>query len=245
MGLLLTVMAMALASAASGMLVPPSKEACILHHPCTSPQRLRLPLLLAAGGVRQSLHNTYSDGRDPDIKINEGGVSDYFGQIKASKFCLSPYGHGWGIRTNLYMANGCVPVVIQDHVYQPYESVLPYQEFSIRLAKSDIPKVRFPPACLLPLCVAASATPAAQLSQALVQQPRPTCCLLQQHPCCRAQIGDILRNVSDAELLRLRSNLPKYYRAFIWEPQHGGLAYNYTIAALHKRSSQLIASHYH
>ncbi len=39
------------------------------------------------------------------------------------------------------MANGCVPVVIQDHVYQPYESVLPYQEFSIRLAKSDIPKV--------------------------------------------------------------------------------------------------------
>jgi hypothetical protein len=94
------------------------------------------------GGVRQSLHTTYRDGHDKDIQINEGGVGDYFGQIRASKFCLSPYGHGWGIRTNIYMANGCVPVVIQDHVFQPYESVLPYQDFSIRLAKSDIPKVR-------------------------------------------------------------------------------------------------------
>jgi hypothetical protein len=34
-------------------------------------------------------------------------------QIKASKFCLAPYGHGWGIRTNIYMAHGCVPVIVQ------------------------------------------------------------------------------------------------------------------------------------
>ncbi len=33
-------------------------------------------------------------------------MGDYFGQLKASKFCLAPYGHGWGIRTGLYMAQG-------------------------------------------------------------------------------------------------------------------------------------------
>jgi hypothetical protein len=38
--------------------------------------------------------------------VNEGFVGDYFGQLKASKFCLAPYGHGWGIRTGLYMAQG-------------------------------------------------------------------------------------------------------------------------------------------
>jgi hypothetical protein len=45
-------------------------------------------------------------------------VINYFDAIRSSKFCLSPYGHGWGIRTTLYMAHGCVPVILQDHVYQ-------------------------------------------------------------------------------------------------------------------------------
>ncbi len=51
-------------------------------------------------------------------QISEGATSDYYTDIRSSKFCLSPYGHGWGIRTNIYMAYGCVPVIIQDHVYQ-------------------------------------------------------------------------------------------------------------------------------
>ncbi len=100
-------------------------------------------------------------------------MHDYEGQIRASKFCMSAYGHGWGIRTNIYMANGCVPVIIQDHVFQPraYEDVLPYQDFSIRLPAADIPK-----------------------------------------------IGDVLRAVSEAEYQRLRSQLPQYWSAFIWDP---------------------------
>lgn len=36
-----------------------------------------------------------------------------------------------------------VPPVPQDHVYQPYESdgLLPYEEFSIRLGKADVPHI--------------------------------------------------------------------------------------------------------
>jgi hypothetical protein len=50
--------------------------------------------------------------------------------------------------------------------------------------------------------------------------------------------------VSDEEYMRLRKNLPKYYGAFVWEPEGGGLAYNYTVEALHRRMIHLTANHY-
>jgi hypothetical protein len=46
------------------------------------------------------------------------------------------------------------------------------------------------------------------------------------------------------EYLRLRKNLPLYWRAFIWERAHEGQAYNYTIAALKKRWQAMSAEHY-
>lgn len=52
------------------------------------------------------------------VQIIEGQVRNYIESIRSSKFCLSPYGHGWGMRTTIYMAHGCVPVILQDHVYQ-------------------------------------------------------------------------------------------------------------------------------
>ncbi|PNH07135.1 putative glucuronoxylan glucuronosyltransferase IRX7, partial [Tetrabaena socialis] len=60
---------------------------------------------------------------------------------KRSKFCLAPHGAGFGIRLTIAMAHACVPVIIQDNVWQPYESdgLLPYHEFSLRLGKADIP----------------------------------------------------------------------------------------------------------
>ena len=34
------------------------------------------------------------------------------------------------------------PCVLQEHVFHPYETVLPYEEFSIRLSNDDLPQVR-------------------------------------------------------------------------------------------------------
>ena len=31
------------------------------------------------------------------------------------------YGHGWGIRVMQSIQFGCIPVIIQDHVYQAFE----------------------------------------------------------------------------------------------------------------------------
>jgi Exostosin family len=39
------------------------------------------------------------------------------------------------------MVKGCIPVIIQDGVHQPFETVLPYWRFSVRLAKADLPRL--------------------------------------------------------------------------------------------------------
>ncbi len=45
-------------------------------------------------------------------------MDNYEEELRRARFCLAPYGAGWGIRLSLSMAYGCVPVIIQDFVYQ-------------------------------------------------------------------------------------------------------------------------------
>jgi hypothetical protein len=47
--------------------------------------------------------------------------------------------------------------------------------------------------------------------------------------------------VGSEEYARLRGNLPRFYPAFVWDRQYGGLAYNYTIASLRRRWQRLVA----
>jgi Exostosin family len=39
------------------------------------------------------------------------------------------------------VARGCIPVIIQSNITQPFEAILPYWEFSIRLLHEDIPEL--------------------------------------------------------------------------------------------------------
>jgi hypothetical protein len=55
-----------------------------------------------------------------------------------SKFCLAPYGHGFSMRVVAAVVAGCVPVIIQERVFQPYEDLLPYEEFSLRLSNDEV-----------------------------------------------------------------------------------------------------------
>ncbi len=51
------------------------------------------------------------------------------------RYCLAPYGWGWGIRLSQIILSGCVPVIIQPHVFQPFEDLLDYSQFAIRLPR--------------------------------------------------------------------------------------------------------------
>lgn len=94
------------------------------------------------GGARILLTEWMSKWKEGHgIELVEGSVPDYDERLRRSKFCLAPYGRGWGIRIVSAMVTGCVPVIIQEHVYQPYEEVLPYEEFSVRLNNADIPRL--------------------------------------------------------------------------------------------------------
>jgi len=167
----------------------------------------RTNLFFFAGGVREGDH-AYSGGvrqavnklmlhlkglpegkyNISDVVFIEGSTPDYRKLYNTTKFCLAPHGAGFGIRLSIAMVHGCIPVVIQDHVFQPFEDIIPYEDMSVRIAKKDIPD-------LIP----------------------------------------ILRSITEEEQERMRMVMAKYYRAFIWEPQHGGMAYNFTMMALYRR----------
>jgi len=99
-----------------------------------------------SGGVREAVYQHHKAhpgwvvvNNDADIEAATG--KSYRQHILSSKFCLAPYGDGWGIRLVSMITNGCIPVIIQDYVYQPLEDVLPYWKFSVRLMKDEIHKL--------------------------------------------------------------------------------------------------------
>ncbi len=71
----------------------------------------------------KALHSALAAMDPPphDVKIVKGAVDNYQQLLLTSTFCLAPYGHGWGLRLVQAVQHGCVPVVVQDSVYQPYE----------------------------------------------------------------------------------------------------------------------------
>eukprot|EP00898_Chlorokybus_atmophyticus_P003505 jgi/Chlat1/4155/Chrsp27S04260 len=89
-------------------------------------------------GVRQEVKRLFE--KEPDFKVvrwsNDAGLD-----MRTSLFCLAPTGHGWGIRLPMAVLQGCIPVIIQDDTMQYFEDILPYEDFSLRVAQKDIPKL--------------------------------------------------------------------------------------------------------
>ena len=106
-------------------------------------------------GVRQKVFRLYNqterfflrDLRGDSVKGVHKAMKpkEYLEVLKASKFCLAPSGMGFSTRTYESIAQGCVPLIIQDEpvsntsVDQAFNSLLPWDEFSYRLTQADIP----------------------------------------------------------------------------------------------------------
>lgn len=61
----------------------------------------------------QTLWKLFGNGHHEDIVVMDSRNGSYEALVKSSKYCLAPYGHGWGVRLMNYMVLGCVPVIIQ------------------------------------------------------------------------------------------------------------------------------------
>lgn len=95
-----------------------------------------------AQGMRQAMYLRFGDERGAPYGFwiqNRSMRSELLAhKTRRSKFCLSPSGHGWGMRTGKNAVLGCVPLIAQPFVVQPYEMVLPYERFSRRIEFEDI-----------------------------------------------------------------------------------------------------------
>lgn len=68
-----------------------------------------------SGGVRQELWRLWQADKlgDRVLISDKNKLPDFEDLVRSSKFCLAPWGHGWGNRLGLYMIMGCVPVIVQ------------------------------------------------------------------------------------------------------------------------------------
>uniref|UniRef100_A0A7S0R4X8 Exostosin GT47 domain-containing protein n=1 Tax=Chlamydomonas leiostraca TaxID=1034604 RepID=A0A7S0R4X8_9CHLO len=121
----------------------------------------------------------------------------YMAALDGSKVCIAPPGWGWGMRLVTYAAHGCIPLIIQDAVPQPFEELLPYDQFSLRATKADI---------------------------------------------ASGAMWRMVSGLSKERLAQLLLGLAQHRGALMWQPEHGGSAYEHTLELLRRRVEQLRAS---
>ncbi|KAK3242193.1 hypothetical protein CYMTET_48099 [Cymbomonas tetramitiformis] len=88
--------------------------------------------------VRRMVYRMFKDVPGFEISIPEQHKENFY-QMQQAVFCLAPagkFGH-WGRRIPLAALLGCIPVIIQDNYEQPFEKILPYERFAVRIDEAD------------------------------------------------------------------------------------------------------------
>ncbi|KAK8954685.1 putative glycosyltransferase [Platanthera zijinensis] len=97
------------------------------------------------GPIRPALLRHWK-GRDPDLQVHEylpRGSDDYFSYMRRSRFCLCPSGYEVASpRVVEAIYAGCIPVIISDDYVLPFGDVLRWEEFSVKVAPDDIPRLK-------------------------------------------------------------------------------------------------------
>ncbi|XP_026413706.1 uncharacterized protein LOC113309491 isoform X2 [Papaver somniferum] len=102
-------------------------------------------------GIRQKLAEEFGSTPDTKGKLGRQHADDvivtpvrsdhYYKDLSSSVFCGVLPGDGWSGRMEDSVLHGCIPVVIQDGIFLPYENVLNYQSFAVRISEDDIPNL--------------------------------------------------------------------------------------------------------
>lgn len=84
-------------------------------------------------GMRQRLFIRWGgeDGERHGIRILNHSMPPSL--LKTSRFCLAPHGDGFGMRLSAAILAGCLPLIAQPFVEQPFERLLDFPTFSRRL----------------------------------------------------------------------------------------------------------------
>lgn len=98
------------------------------------------------GPVRPILFRHWH-GRDEEIQIHEylprATATAYYDFMNKSRYCVCPSGYEVASpRIVEAIYSECVPVLISEHYVLPFSDVLKWEEFSVKIALSDIPKLK-------------------------------------------------------------------------------------------------------
>lgn len=102
-------------------------------------------------GIRQKLAAEFGSQQDKqgllgrqaavDVVVQAQRSAEYKRELSRSRFCGVLPGDGWSGRMEDSILNGCIPVIIQDGIHLPFENVLNYESFTLRIAEDDIPQL--------------------------------------------------------------------------------------------------------
>jgi len=102
-------------------------------------------------GIRQKLAAQFGSTPNKQGKLGRQHAADvtvtylrtekYYEELASSVFCGVLPGDGWSGRMEDSMLQGCIPVIIQDGIFLPYENVLNYNSFAVRVQEDDIPNL--------------------------------------------------------------------------------------------------------
>ncbi|KAL5981976.1 hypothetical protein ACLOJK_016043 [Asimina triloba] len=129
-------------------------------HPCFDPDKdLVIPAwkhpdlksLKSKLWARQKLAKEFGSIPDKDGKLGRQYAENvivtskrsysYYEQLANSTFCGVLPGDGWSGRMEDCILRGCIPVVIQDGIFLPYENFLNYDSFVVRIREDEIPNL--------------------------------------------------------------------------------------------------------
>ncbi|XP_057982420.1 uncharacterized protein LOC131167642 isoform X2 [Malania oleifera] len=102
-------------------------------------------------GIRQRLAEEFGSSPNKEGKLGKQHASDvivtplrsenYHETLASSVFCGVLPGDGWSGRMEDCVLQGCIPVIIQDGIFLPYENVLNYETFAVRIPEDEIPNM--------------------------------------------------------------------------------------------------------
>jgi len=91
-------------------------------------------------GVRHRLVATFKG--KPGWMLVGGRGNAYARDLSTSQFCIvPPGGDGWSSRVDDAVRHGCIPVILIDNVHLPFESLLDYDAFALRVPESHVEKL--------------------------------------------------------------------------------------------------------
>ena len=97
-------------------------------------------------GIRQAVYRAAAAARADDIEVTGHLTRDwwhiqYHAKLRNATFCGAFPGDGWSGGISSAVFAGCVPVIVMDGIEFPFENVLNYSAFSIRIAEKDVPRL--------------------------------------------------------------------------------------------------------